>query len=70
MTTRAAQSHQAGRVFETHLLEQGCTAQISWRAKKILPIPKGQNVMFLLIKRVYLSRKQAKITISWTQRAK
>ena len=52
-------------------LKQGCSTQISWRAKKIFwVIPKGQNVLFLPIQRVHLSRKEAKNTKMCAKRAK
>ena len=38
--------------------------------KNFLPIPKSQNVMVLPTKRVHLSRKQARKTISWAKLAK
>ena len=38
--------------------------------KNILPLLKGRNDKFLPIQRVHLSRKQAKITASWTKQAK
>ena len=34
---------EAKRRVRMDTLEQGCTTYISWRAKKKLPIPKGQN---------------------------
>ena len=39
-------------------LQQGCTTQISWRAKKKFDVPKGQSDVLLLIQRVQLSRKK------------
>ena len=48
-------------------LGQGCTTQKSWPAKKSFwPYPRDK----MPIQRVHLSRKQAKNTIFWAQRAK
>jgi len=47
----------------TYALDQGCTTQISWRAKIFFDISKGQSLYVLTHSRsVFLSKKQAKKT--------
>ena len=64
MQTRGTQLSPSSRdTFFTGYTLQGCTTQISWRAKNFfLQYSRAKNDMFLLLQRVFLSNKQGKRT--------